>query len=65
MIWQILITAIGLVFVLEGILPFLSPNLWRRIMHNMMNCSNNTLHGVGLGSMLIGLLFIYIVHNFY
>jgi len=54
--------AVGLVFVLEGILPFLSPRLWRRIMHQMMMQSDRTLRTYGFVSMLIGLSLVYLLH---
>jgi uncharacterized protein YjeT (DUF2065 family) len=58
--WDQFLFAVGLVFVLEGILPFLSPRLWRRMMHRMMMQSDRTLHIFGLVSMLIGLSIVYL-----
>lgn len=63
--WSIFITAIGLVFVLEGILPFLSPQRWRNLMQNMIVQSDRTLHIIGLISMLIGLALVCIARNLY
>ena len=65
MMWSLFITAIGLLFVFEGVLPFLSPMFWRRIMHNMLVQSDQTLRMMGLASMLIGLGLVYIAHNFF
>ena len=57
-----LLAAIGLVFVLEGLLPFLTPRLWRRAMQQMMMQSDRTLRIFGLTSMLLGLGFLYLTY---
>ena len=59
--WQYLFTAIGLVFILEGLLPFLVPRIWRRTMQQMMMQTDQTLRIFGLISMLIGLSIVYLV----
>lgn len=60
--FQTFFLAIGLVFVLEGILPFLSPRFWRKAMHQMMMQSDRTVRMFGLSSMLIGLCLVYWLH---
>ncbi len=60
--WQTFLFAVGLVFVLEGTLPFLSPKFWRRMMYRMMIQSDRTLRIYGLVSMLIGLTVVYLLH---
>lgn len=65
MFWSILLTAIGLLFVFEGILPFLSPRYWRQIMQQMLNQSDRVLHIIGLFSMLIGVLLVCVAHDFF
>jgi uncharacterized protein YjeT (DUF2065 family) len=62
--WSIFITAIGLLFVFEGMLPFLSPHFWRRLMQQMFIQSDQALRIMGLVSMLIGLLLVCIAHHF-
>lgn len=64
MIWSILVTTIGLLFVLEGILPFLSPQIWRAIMQQMFIQSDRMLRMIGLSSMLLGVLCVCIAHDF-
>ncbi len=59
--WQYLFTAVGLVFILEGLLPFLVPRIWRRTMQQMMMQTDQTLRIFGLISMLIGLSIVYLV----
>ena len=55
-----LLIAIGLVFVLEGLTPFLAPRLWRRAMQQMLMQNDASLRVSGLISMLIGLGFLYL-----
>ena len=58
--WEDIIRAIALVLVIEGILPFLSPDGWRQAMLQAGRLSDKTLRGVGLSSMLIGVLILYL-----
>lgn len=54
-----LIRAIALVLVIEGILPFLSPDGWRQAMIQAGRLSDKTLRTIGFASMLIGVLILY------
>lgn len=65
MMWSIFISAIGLLCVMEGILPFLSPVFWRRLMQQMATQSDRVLRIMGLMSMLIGLSLVCIAHDLY
>lgn len=56
-----LLTALALMLVLEGILPFLSPDTLRRVMRQMAGMDNRSLRLSGLFSMLAGLLLLYLV----
>lgn len=56
---QLFLMAIGLVFVLEGLTPFLFPSLWRRTMEQMIMQSDRFIRVFGLVSMLIGLILLY------
>lgn len=62
--WSLFLTVIGLVCVLEGILPFLSPRFWRQIMQQIFIQSDRSIRIIGLISMLLGLTLVYIAHNF-
>ncbi|MGB1403655.1 MAG: DUF2065 domain-containing protein [Porticoccaceae bacterium] len=50
-----LVRALGLMLVLEGIIPFLSPNRWRDMAASLANVDDRAMRFVGLFSMLIGL----------
>lgn len=60
---QELITAVALVLVIEGILPFLSPNLLRRMVFQVVQQNNQTLRITGLVTMLAGLILLYVVRH--
>ncbi len=60
--WIDLLTALALVFILEGFMPFINPDGLRKMFMLAMQLDNNTLRFIGLTSMLIGLALLYIVH---
>lgn len=49
-----LLLAFGLVLVLEGILPFLTPRIWREAFRKMLDLNDGQLRFMGLLSMLAG-----------
>ena len=57
-----LLAALALVLVLEGVLPFLAPALWRETFRKMTEMSDGQLRFVGLISMLGGLLLLYLMN---
>lgn len=52
--------AIALVFVLEGLMPFLNPEGMRKFFFQASQLDNQTLRFIGLTSMLTGVLLLYI-----
>ena len=59
--WTELLTAVALVLVIEGLLPFLSPNTFRSAMRTVLSRNDNTLRIIGLSSMIVGVLLLTIV----
>lgn len=59
--WQDFLTALALVFVIEGVLPFLNPNGFRKTMRTVSELDDKTLRWLGLAAMLSGLLMLYLV----
>nr|WP_277608719.1 DUF2065 domain-containing protein [Microbulbifer elongatus] len=49
-----MIRAIGLVLIIEGILPFLYPKRWRALVQQLASVDNRSLRTAGLVSMLAG-----------
>lgn len=59
--WQELWIAVALLLVMEGILPFVSPDGLREALRRISALSNPQLRLAGLGSMLTGLAVLYLV----
>jgi uncharacterized protein YjeT (DUF2065 family) len=59
---DIVLGALALMLVFEGLLPFLSPGTWRKVFERAVRMSDGQLRFVGLSSMLIGLLLLAIWH---
>jgi uncharacterized protein YjeT (DUF2065 family) len=56
------VRAIALVLVIEGMMPFLSPDGWRQAMIQAGRLTDQTLRTIGFASMLIGVLVLYLNH---
>ena len=54
----LLLMALALMLILEGVLPFLAPNLWRDTFRRITQMSDGQIRFVGLSSMLVGLLLL-------
>lgn len=65
MMWSIFLSALGLLFVFEGMLPFISPLFWRRTMQQIVVQSDRTLRIIGLVSMLLGLAFVSVARDLF
>jgi uncharacterized protein len=59
----VLLTALALMLVIEGLLPFLMPALWRQTFRKLTEMSDGQIRFIGLTSMLAGLLLLYIVRH--
>ncbi|MEW6313488.1 MAG: DUF2065 domain-containing protein [Pseudomonadota bacterium] len=53
--------ALALMLVLEGVLPFLAPPLWRETFRRLTEMGDGQIRFVGLTSMVAGLLLLYLV----
>ncbi len=52
------IMALALMLILEGVLPFLAPSLWRDTFRRIIQMSDGQIRLVGLSSMIVGLLLL-------
>ncbi len=59
--WNDLWVAMALMLVLEGIVPFLSPDALRRMLVTMIQMDNRSMRIAGLISMLAGVALLYLV----
>jgi uncharacterized protein YjeT (DUF2065 family) len=53
------LAALGLMLVLEGVMPFLFPASWRETLRKVSQFQNGQARFIGLTLMLSGLLLIY------
>ena len=60
--WQVLPAALALVFIIEGMMPFLSPGRWRQMVETVAQMEDRVIRNFGLGSMLFGLFVLYLVN---
>jgi len=60
--WHDLLVAFALMFVIEGVWPFLSPGGLRRALLSMAEQDDRYLRGAGLVSMLVGVMLLYLVN---
>ena len=56
-----LLAALGLFLVLEGIAPFLNPQGLKRALTRLLQVQDRELRIAGLGSMLVGVVILYVV----
>ena len=61
--WPDLAAALGLVLVVEGILPFLSPRGIRRALERMIAMDDATLRFAGAASMLAGVVVLWLARS--
>lgn len=62
-VWHDFWAALALVLVLEGALPFLRPAGWRGWIINIARQPDNALRIMGFGSMVAGLVLLYMVRQ--
>ncbi|PTR07941.1 hypothetical protein C8R32_10615 [Nitrosospira sp. Nsp5] len=60
--WDTLLLAFALMLVIEGVLPFLMPGVWRETFRKLIEAGDGQIRFIGLTSMLAGLLLLYFVN---
>ncbi|GBE08357.1 hypothetical protein BMS3Bbin11_00976 [bacterium BMS3Bbin11] len=61
MAWYDFFTAIALMLIFEGILPFLNPDRYRKMLEMMEKISNNHLRTMGLIVTVVGVVLLTLV----
>jgi uncharacterized protein len=56
-----LLTALALVLIIEGVLPFLAPVLWRDTFRRLIQMTDGQVRFIGLTSMIAGLLLLVVL----
>ena len=63
MAWTEILTALALVLVIEGLLPFASPGRYRQMVAQIVLLSDNLIRAVGLVVIVIGLALLFLVRG--
>ena len=58
---DILVAALALMLVIEGILPFVAPRAWRETFRRLIEMTDGQIRFAGLASMATGLILLFIV----
>jgi uncharacterized protein YjeT (DUF2065 family) len=61
--WPDLAAAIGLLLVIEGIMPFLSPRAIRRALERMLAMDDGRFRVAGAASMVAGILVLWLARH--
>jgi uncharacterized protein YjeT (DUF2065 family) len=57
-----LLLAFALMLVIEGVLPFVAPRIWRDTFRRVTEMHDGQIRFIGLISMLIGLVIMVVLH---
>ena len=60
-LWHDLVRAFGLLLVLEGLGPFLSPPRWREMFLRVSSLDDRMLRGFGLAMMICGVIVLQVL----
>ena len=58
-----LLTALALMLVIEGVLPFLVPGIWRETFRRLTEMSDGQIRFIGLTSMMAGLVLLFFARH--
>ena len=61
--WSEILTALALVLVIEGLLPFASPGRYRQMVAQIVRLSDNHIRTTGLVIIVIGVLLLFLVRG--
>ena len=57
---DIIVAGIALMFVFEGILPFVAPRIWRDTFRKAVELTDGQLRFFGLASMVAGVVLLFV-----
>ena len=58
-----ILTAVALLLVIEGMLPFIKPSRYKQLVAQIVRLSDNQLRVFGLTAMIAGLLLLFIARS--
>ncbi len=59
--WQDILTAFALYLIIEGMIPFVGPDFFRRTVARLAELNDNHLRTTGLTVMATGVLLLFVV----
>ena len=59
--WQDILTACALYLIIEGMIPFVGPDLFRKTVAKMAALDDNHLRATGVAIMAAGLIMLFVV----
>jgi len=59
--WQDILTAFALYLIIEGMIPFVGPDFFRRTVAKLAELNDNHLRATGLTIMTAGLVLLFVV----
>ena len=63
MYWTEILTAVALLLIIEGMLPFVGPNRYKQLVAQIAQLSDNQLRIFGLSIMISGLFLLFLVRG--
>ncbi|WP_024851002.1 DUF2065 domain-containing protein [Hydrogenovibrio kuenenii] len=61
MLDNILISAIALVFIFEGLMPFVFPHFWQKMMSEAVKMEEKKIRLMGLISLVVGMVILFLM----
>lgn len=56
-----LLLAFGLMLVIEGLLPFVAPKMWRETFRRVTELSDGQIRFIGLSSLMVGVILLTVL----
>ncbi|MFL6661209.1 MAG: DUF2065 domain-containing protein [Rhizobacter sp.] len=56
--WDLLFSALALMLVVEGLLPFFNPKMWRTVFERATRMTDGQIRFLGLSAMVAGLVML-------
>ena len=54
--WPTLLTAFALMLLIEGLLPFIAPKVWRETFRRIIDLGDGQIRFIGLSSIVVGMI---------
>jgi uncharacterized protein YjeT (DUF2065 family) len=60
---ELLFGALALMLVIEGLLPFFSPGVWRHVFERAVRMSDGQIRFLGLSSIVLGITLLTLIQS--